>query len=209
MAINGYFGRKGASIRGRGRGQPLRAGQGRRSLAGRAAAHNAHLFCEFHTRSRLASGCFFPPLKAKGTAGSHRSTVPAAVPSRPAPSPADYNSQHAPLSGGVPPSFSMQIQRGAAANHRAGAGGARAVTWREASFLCAPLFPSSAAILCAPRVGPPRGRRAQVRTAPRPPASCGRPPGLFPAPSLPFCPASGRGRGEARPGRGAAGSARP
>lgn len=103
VAINGYFGRKGASIRGRGRGQPLRAGQGRRSLAGRAAARNAHLFCEFHTRSRLASGCFFPPLKAKGTAGSHRSTVPAAVPSRPAPSPADYNSQRAPLSGASPP----------------------------------------------------------------------------------------------------------
>lgn len=108
VAINGYFGWKGASIRGRGRGQPLRAGQGRRSLAGRAAARNAHLFCEFHTRSRLASGCFFPPLKAKGTAGSHRSTVPAAVPSRPAPPlPQQTTTPSMPRSRGASPPLSL------------------------------------------------------------------------------------------------------
>lgn len=46
----------------------------------------------------------------------------------------------------------------------AGGGRLSAVTWREASFLCAALFPSSAAILFSPRVGLLRGRRIQVRT---------------------------------------------
>lgn len=103
MAINGYFGWKGASIRGRGPVQPLRARQGRRSLAGRAVARNVHLFCELHKRSRLASGCFFSPLQSKGhgrVTPQHRAS---SRPPLPAPSIADYNSQHAPLSGAFPP----------------------------------------------------------------------------------------------------------
>lgn len=55
-----------------------------------------------------------------------------------------------------------------------------AVTWREASFLCAPLFPSLAAILFSPRVGLRRIRRAQVRPSPRPSAPLCRHGPLFP-----------------------------
>lgn len=152
---------------------------------------------------------FFPPSKQRARQG--HTAAPCQQPAAP---PCPFHSRlqlpACPALGGIPPSLSLcKYNAEPPPITGRGRGGARAVTWREASFLCAPLFPSLAAILCAPRVGPPRGRRAQVRTAPRPPASCGRRPGLFPVPSLPFCPASGRGRGEARPGRGAAGSARP
>lgn len=47
-----------------------------------------------------------------------------------------------------------------------------AVTWREASFLCAPLFPSSAAILFLPRVGLRGLRRTQVSRSPVPLGQC-------------------------------------
>lgn len=78
---------------------------------------------------------------------------------------ADYNSQHAPRPGRapLPPPLLCKYCR---LRRQSVAGGGRlsAVTWREASFLCAALFPSSAAILFSPRVGLRRGRRIQVRT---------------------------------------------
>lgn len=76
-------------------------------------------------------------------------------------------------------------------------GCAGVVTWRGASFLCAPLFPSSAAILFLPRVGLRGIRRTQVRP------SCARrhrSVGAAPAPFPYRLPArGGRGAAAARP----------